>query len=60
MKIITMTREIGKNELMEASAGKNLFNKVFNIVGGALSNDVIEGIAGAVVAGPGICTSCIS
>lgn len=55
-----MTREIGKNELMEASAGKNLFNKVFNIVGGALSNDVIEGIAGAVVAGPGICTSCIS
>lgn len=31
---------------------KNLFNKVFNVVGGALLDDVIEGIAGAAVAGP--------
>ena len=44
--------ELGKVELADIKAGKGLFNKAFNIVGGALIGGVIEGIVGVAVGGP--------
>lgn len=47
-----MIHEVSEEDFIRISGGKKLFPKVFNVITGALIGGVIEGIAGAAVAGP--------
>ncbi len=44
--------EISEEEFIQISGGKKFFAKLFTVVTGAVIGGVIEGIAGAAVAGP--------